>query len=213
MTAPVTGITPIYGLEYPVEGEPIRYTRQKLERTMLAIEEALSNGGVAATGAADLLTVSGRVSVLEAVAAAQAYATIQGTGTQSLPNNTWTALAMTGTETDPLSGHSLVTNTSRWVCPAGQGGLYLAGGSANFAANGTGARFTGVRKNGAETVAANGAQYTPSGTGTTVVPTAVWAFVLAPTDYLELYGYQSSGAALNVNLTNSGFWLSRITKF
>jgi hypothetical protein len=42
MTAPVTGITPLYNLEYLVEGEPLRYTRQKIERNAKSIEAALA---------------------------------------------------------------------------------------------------------------------------------------------------------------------------
>jgi hypothetical protein len=68
MTAPVTGITPVYGLEYLIEGEPARYTRQKLERNAKAIEAALVAGGIAPPGASDLATLSGRVTVLETAA-------------------------------------------------------------------------------------------------------------------------------------------------
>lgn len=57
--------TPVYGLEYLVEGEPARNTRAKLQRNAETIEAALIAGGLAAPGASDLLEVSGRVSVLE----------------------------------------------------------------------------------------------------------------------------------------------------
>lgn len=46
MTAPVTGITPIYGIEYLTEGEPAGYTRQKLQRNAEKIEAALVARGV-----------------------------------------------------------------------------------------------------------------------------------------------------------------------
>jgi hypothetical protein len=61
----MTAHTPIYGLEYITEGEPLRNTRAALENNAHTIEAALQAGGVAATGASDLLAVSGRVSTLE----------------------------------------------------------------------------------------------------------------------------------------------------
>lgn len=66
MTAPVTGITPAYGIEYLVEGEPVKWTRQKLERNAKQIEAALLAGGVAPPGASDYAALVGRVTVLEA---------------------------------------------------------------------------------------------------------------------------------------------------
>ena len=65
MTIPITGITPNFGLEYLVEGEPMFHTRAKLQRTMEAIDAALTAGPASPPGASDLLAVSGRVSTLE----------------------------------------------------------------------------------------------------------------------------------------------------
>lgn len=48
---PVTGKTPIYGLEFLVEGEPARNTRAKLERNALTIEAALQAKGLTPPGA------------------------------------------------------------------------------------------------------------------------------------------------------------------
>lgn len=65
MTAPVTGITPVFGIEYLVNGEPAKWTRQKLQRNAEKIEAALVQGPASPPGAVDLLAVSGRVSTLE----------------------------------------------------------------------------------------------------------------------------------------------------
>lgn len=65
MTAPVTGRTPVYGLEYLIEGEPAKFTRQKLERNAKTIEAALIRGGIAPPEAQDLATLAGRVTALE----------------------------------------------------------------------------------------------------------------------------------------------------
>jgi hypothetical protein len=46
MTVPVTGITPVYGIEYLEEGEPVRHTRAKLQRNAEQIEAALQATGV-----------------------------------------------------------------------------------------------------------------------------------------------------------------------
>lgn len=65
MTVPVTGITPVFGLEYLVEGEPAFHIRQKWARLAAAIEAALVAGPASPPGASDLLAVSGRVTTLE----------------------------------------------------------------------------------------------------------------------------------------------------
>lgn len=62
----MTAQTPVYGIKYPVIGEPIRTTRQILEDNAKAVEAALLSGGVAAPGATDLLALAGRVNVIEA---------------------------------------------------------------------------------------------------------------------------------------------------
>jgi hypothetical protein len=208
MTAPVTGITPIYGLEYPIEGEPIRYTRQKLERTMLAIEEALSLGGVAAPGASDLLAVSGRVSTLEAAAAARPLAVLTGTGTLSLTDNTWTALPLTGTEVyDPLGGHSTTVNTSRFTVPVGQGGWWQCTATTRIDSS-TGRRGCEIRVNGADVGRSQQIFYATSGAfifGS--VPTIVQ---LAAGDYVEAGAMQNTGGALNCNLSFSSLTLLRL---
>jgi len=64
----MTAHTPVYGLEYIVEGEPLRNARLALENNAKSVEAALLLGGVAAPGATDLLTLSGRVNLLESTA-------------------------------------------------------------------------------------------------------------------------------------------------
>lgn len=209
MTVPVTGITPVYGIEYLVEGEPIRHTRAKLERNAAQIEAALLAGGVAAPGAADLLEVSGRVTALEATLQTQPYAKLYGTGTLSLASGTWTAMPLTGAEEDPLNGHSTVTDTSRWTCPPLQGGIYLASGVVGFGGGATGRRFVGIRKNGAE-VPQQQSGSPPISSGTHIQHSGVQMLVLTPGDYVEVWGYQDTGSALSVALGSSGFWLVRL---
>lgn len=43
----MTALTPLYGLKYITQGEPIRNTRQALEDNAFTIETALANGAIA----------------------------------------------------------------------------------------------------------------------------------------------------------------------
>lgn len=65
MTVPITGITPNFGIEYLIPGEPARNTRAKLQRNAETIDAALTAGGIAPAGAADLVAIAGRVTTLE----------------------------------------------------------------------------------------------------------------------------------------------------
>jgi hypothetical protein len=60
----MTAQTPVYGIKYPVAGEPIRTTRQILEDNAKAVEAALIRGRRPARRP-DLATLSGRVTALE----------------------------------------------------------------------------------------------------------------------------------------------------
>lgn len=211
MTVPITGVTPIYGLEYLVQGEPVRNTRVKMERNAKAVEAALQGKGVAATGASDLLAVSGRVSTLETAAAARPFALLRGSGTLSLANNVAAALPLALEDADPLNGHSTTTNTSRWTCPAGWAGTYLVLGGIRIDGGSTGWRTASLRKNGAglnANAGVNSEQQSAAGSAfVTVSPTLVQ---LVTGDYMELWGNQDSGAALNANLTNCWLQLARL---
>lgn len=151
---PVTGITPIYDLEYLVEGEPLFHTRAKLERNAKTIEAALQSRGVAAPGAADLLTVSGRVSVAEGeidVLQAPPGRKVTKTSVQAIPAGQWTALTwvdLAGSTSGPGmwagTAPSRLTSTKagRWrgmVCTIGPERLQIrsyAAGAADVTANG-----------------------------------------------------------------------------
>jgi hypothetical protein len=61
----MTALTPVYGLEYIVQGEPLRNARPALESSMKKVEAALLLRGVVPPGAVDAATLSGRISVLE----------------------------------------------------------------------------------------------------------------------------------------------------
>lgn len=115
---------------------------------------------------------------------------------QSIPNTTWTALSLDTSQTDPYGGHSNVTNSSRYVCQAGVPGWYTACGIYTSSGNATGFRAARLQINGA-TVPGSGAYVPNNGTVESVVMTATRDIFLNVGDYVEVAGYQSSGAALN----------------
>lgn len=58
MTAPITGRTTVYGLEYPLEGEGLWTTRQKWERAVKQVEAALLTTGTPPPTGATWTTIS-----------------------------------------------------------------------------------------------------------------------------------------------------------
>jgi hypothetical protein len=122
--------------------------------------------------------------------------------TQSLANNTATAIQFNAEDVDTPSGmHDTAVNNTRITIPAGGDGLYLIYGTVQYANNGTGIRRAWVQKNG--TTALNSATITTAdGTSNTQTSTTAIA-VLAATDYVELMGQQNSTAALNTSTSGT----------
>lgn len=83
----MTAKTAVYGLEYIVEGEPLRGARLALENNAKTIEAALVLGGIAPPAAQDLATLAGRVTAAEQLAAASINTFTQG-GYNDLWNST-----------------------------------------------------------------------------------------------------------------------------
>lgn len=121
-------------------------------------------------------------------------------GTQSVPNNTDTALTLDSEDFDTDGFHSTGSNTSRMTIPAGLGGKYLLTGRTRFAANATGFRQLYFYKNGATTLADTLAPIT---TGTNHDAEVTFIVSLAAGDYVELYAVQNSGGSLNVGNASS----------
>lgn len=116
------------------------------------------------------------------------------TASQSLNNQTWTAMSITATVDDNWSGHSNVTNPSRYTSQVA--GWYLVNGVYTPVANATGFRAVRLQKNGSPVIGSG--NYGPNNGGTAeqgmVSPTT--EIFLAVGDYVEVAGWQSSGAAL-----------------
>lgn len=132
----------------------------------------------------------------------------------SIPNNAYTVIPLQSELFDVVQSgdspsHDNVTNNSRIV--ARTAGKYEVSGYVSFASNATGRRAGQVRVNAAGAVGSGTgiifvAVAAVTGTVTTVAmpPTVV---TLAVGDYIEMFGFQDSGGALNTDASASTTFL------
>jgi hypothetical protein len=113
---------------------------------------------------------------------------------QSLPNTTWTGLTLDTQQLDSYGGHSLVSNTSRYVAQVP--GWYTCAGVAGIANNPTGPRGARLHVNGSPVQGTAKFQGAVSGVDLGI-PTPTRDIHLNVGDYVEVAAYQNSGAALN----------------
>lgn len=131
-----------------------------------------------------------------ATGAAQPRAGAYHATTQSLTNNTETAVLFNTEDYDVGAMHDTASNTSRFTVPTGGDGLYLLTGTVDFIASATGIRYLRWRKNGATAISGTMSQPGNASYNTQLVHTVVAALVAG--DYVELVAYQDSGGALNI---------------
>ncbi len=113
-------------------------------------------------------------------------------GAQSVGNNAWTALAIDTNDTDTYSGHSTVTNNSRYT---GQvPGWYMCTARVGWGASATGRRGVGFALNGG-TVIDLSQVFLPS-MASEVLQTVYFIQLNGTGDYVEAVGFQDSGANL-----------------
>jgi hypothetical protein len=116
---------------------------------------------------------------------------------QSIPNNTFTAMSIDTEVFDSDGGHSTTTNTSRYTCQVA--GLYLLSGEVVLPASGAGTRGAEFMVNGITAVIGSEQLCAPSpGFATTIAPTASYVR-LAVGDYVQLMGFQNSGGAVSTS--------------
>jgi len=126
-------------------------------------------------------------------------AQLQQTAAQSINTANFTAITFTSEIIDRDNAHSNVTNTSRYT--AQTAGWYFISGSIMWAASATGSRLAGWFVNGTN-LGLN--RFNNNGASLTVSTPAQSRLVnLNVGDYLELRGYQDSGASLNTLVTGS----------
>lgn len=122
-------------------------------------------------------------------------------GTQSIPNATYTALTFDTESVNVGVAHSTVTNPTRFTAPSA--GDYRIVGTCSFVANNTGQRIIKFQKNGTTDVPAGGtATAAQSATYGAAIAAPTVIITLALNDYIEALVYQDSGAALNVGNGN-----------
>lgn len=132
------------------------------------------------------------------------------TASQSVPNNTSTAIAFNSELYDTDDIHDNSTNPSRLVCKTA--GKYAIGGTLNFSADSNGLRQIQIRRNGGNLIAVQrvGSVNTSGPSHALSVSTV---FNLAINDYVELEGFQNSGSSLSIDLIadySPAFWMQRL---
>jgi len=123
---------------------------------------------------------------------APALTVVHQTVAQNIPTATTTPISFDAEDIDTTDMHSTSTNPSRLTCK--KAGWYRLTGAISFTSNATGRRFANWFINGVQV------PHTAIG----LVPTAANSYVAAATDiirlalndYVELRGYQDSGAQL-----------------
>lgn len=126
---------------------------------------------------------------------------LRQTSTQTLTTATITAINMDAEDVDSDSGHSTVTNTSRYT-PA-TAGWFQFSGKVSYAANATGRRGAIWLKNGS---VVNGGGVTGPTTAASVCEvcaTTIQIQANGTTDYVEIAGFQESGGNLATSVGSS----------
>jgi hypothetical protein len=120
-------------------------------------------------------------------------------GTQSISNNTSTAVTWDSENYDTDAIHDNATNNSRFTVPTGKGGKWLFQGNLIFGGNATGYRAAHIYKNGSIW-----SQYITSAV-TAVNGGIQWqqTMNLSAGDYVQIFCLQDSGGALNLFGTGS----------
>lgn len=125
-------------------------------------------------------------------------------GTQSIPDNSSTAVTFGAEEFDTDGFHSTSGSTSRITIPTGKGGKYRFTYHFGLASsNTTGSRIGFLRKNGgtdSNNIIGSAIFLVPSASVASVATGVVEADLVAG-DYVELFIYQNSGGAINLGST------------
>jgi len=163
------------------------------------------------SGTFDRLGIGSSGQVLTVTAGAPAWATpssgstfsgvyCRNSASQSIANNTYTAITL-DTEVYDVGGyHSNVTNNTRFTIPSGKAGYYQIAFGGYYPLNATGARNIVLYKNGssfmAATIPGNSSVYS-------TLNISVFSY-LDVGDYLEFYTVQSSGGSISIDVTTAG---------
>lgn len=128
---------------------------------------------------------------------------------QTLTTGIVTPITFDTNEVDSYSGHSTVTNPSRYVAQVA--GWYQCSGLAAYVANATNYRFAGWHKNGAAIIGSSSLLNNNGAGFNTCVPSPTRKIFLAVGDYVELCGQQGSGGNLNTAVASDQSSMATIT--
>lgn len=144
---------------------------------------------------ADSTTATGMKWATAASGSTFSGAKVYKTTTQSISNATATAVTFDAETFDVDGYHSTVSNTSRMTVPSGKAGYFLLTSNLRYANNSTGGRSIDFYKNGTRIAGT----YQPTVSGSSVAYSASTVINGTVGDYFEVYAYQESGGALNIN--------------
>jgi hypothetical protein len=115
----MSGTTPIYGLKYPLVGEPIDDFRAIAQSNAQALEALLQGRAIAPPAASDLAALAGRVSAIETAPVLRVGGLSTSTAL-SIPTGAWTNVALPTVEEDTTGGYT--PSTGKYT--ATRAGLY-----------------------------------------------------------------------------------------
>jgi hypothetical protein len=156
--------------------------------------------GIGSTG--QVLTVAGGVPSWATPASGSTFSGVycRNSVSQSIANNTYTAVNL-NTEIYDVGGyHDNSTNNTRFTIPSGKAGYYQIAFGAYYALNGTGARNIVLYKNGSSIISGT----IPGNSSVYSTLNLSYFDYLNVGDYLEFYTVQSSGGSLNIDVTTGG---------
>lgn len=143
-----------------------------------------------------VLTAPGRQLVLGSVGAGGGGPLFMGAAggiTTTLTTGVWTPIQLGSDLIDTHDGHSTTVNASRFIVPAGWGGIYRCSGITLLGGGAGGTvRAACIAKNG---VQLNYTQTNSTGAGSDGTVQVLPALLaLVPADYVELQAFQNTGA-------------------
>lgn len=132
----------------------------------------------------------------------------QKTTTQSIPHGTVTVVSFTSAM-EVYDTASLGNNDSRFTVPTGFDGLWAFGGNFVFASSSAGDRALLIGKNGSGTRLVQ-TEIGATTTGPVCAYQATTEARLVAGDYIELFAFQTTGGALNIDgsVNPINFWCS-----
>lgn len=115
--------------------------------------------------------------------------------TQSIPNVTWTSIALDNERWDTDAQHDTVTNNTRLTCVVP--GKYIVSGGISFASDATGLRYVRILQNGGSVAPGSTRSQNPiSGDVTSMGTQSV--IDMAQGAYVEFQVHQTRGSALTL---------------